>query len=193
MITLRPMTPADKTMVCTWRNQPEVARHMYTDHAITAEEHERWFASVLCDPRNRYWIIVHAGKDQGLACLTAIDLLNRRASWAFYLADPEQRGKSLGGFVEYAVLEHAFNELGLHKLCCEVLTANRTVLSLHERFGFRQEGMLREHIFKGGEFHDVICLAITRLEWETRRADLADLLTRIEARLARKDGGQGSG
>lgn len=192
MITLRPMTPADKTMVYVWRNRPEVARYMYSDHTITAEEHERWFASVLCDSRKRYWIIVHSGEDLGLACLTAIDPPNRRASWAFYLADPDQRGKALGGFVEYAVLEHAFDELGLHKLCCEVLAANRTVLSLHERFGFRQEGVLREHVFKGGEFHDVICLAITRPEWEAKRAELAGLLTRIEARHARREGDQGN-
>ncbi len=183
------MTVADKQMVHTWRNEPEVARYMYTDHTITVEEHERWFTSTLQDSRKRYWIIVHDGGDVGLACLTEIDWRNRRASWAFYLAEPNSRGKALGGFVEYAVLECVFDEMGLHKLCCEVLASNRTVLGLHERFGFCQEGVLREHIFKGGEFHDVILLAVTRREWEAKRGELADLLRRIEARRLRKEGG----
>lgn len=188
MNVLRPMTPSDKETVHAWRNRPEVARYMYTDHTIAVEEHERWFAGTLQDPRKRYWIIVHEGEDVGLACLTDLDLRHRRASWAFYLADPNARGKALGGFVEYAVLEHVFDQLGLHKLCCEVLASNRTVLALHERFGFCQEGVLREHIFKGGEFHDVILLAMTRPEWEAKRAVLAELLRRIEARQARTEG-----
>lgn len=182
MITLRPMMTADREMVYAWRNRPEVARYMYTDHTIAPEEHERWFARTLEDPRKRYWIIVHEETDVGLACLTDIDALHRRASWAFYLADSDMRGKALGGFVEYAVLQRAFDEMRLHKLCCEVLASNRTVLALHERFGFRQEGLLRQHIFKGGQFHDVILLAITESEWDATRGQLAALLARIAAR-----------
>lgn len=187
------MTVADMERVHTWRNSPEVARYMYTDHPITAEEHQRWFHRTLEDPRKRYWIIVHAGEDVGLACLNDVDARNRRATWAFYLADPDLRGKALGGFVEYAVLTHVFDELGLYKLCCEVLASNRSVLALHERFGFHQEGRLREHIVKGGEFHDVICLGITRPEWESRREGLQRLLGRIEGRRHRNEGGTHDG
>jgi UDP-4-amino-4,6-dideoxy-N-acetyl-beta-L-altrosamine N-acetyltransferase len=182
MITLRPLADADRDRLLVWRNSPDVARYMYTEHQITAEEHQRWFQGVLEDPRKRYWIIVHQDEDVGLACLTDLDPTHRRCSWAFYLADPNRRGKALGGFVEYAVLSRVFGELGLHKLCCEVLASNRGVLALHERFGFQQEGLLKEHIFKGGQFHDVICLAITQPEWNAKRSEIETLLRRIEAR-----------
>lgn len=183
MIRLRPMAPVDKDKVRTWRNSPEVARYMYTDHAISPEEHERWFSSTLEDRRKRYWIVVHRGEDVGLACLYDIEPTHRRASWAFYLADPGRRGKALGGFVELAVLKYAFEQLGLHKLCCEVLASNRAVLALHERFGFRREGLLGDHVFKGERFHDVVCLGLTRPEWEAKRPGLEELLGRIERRL----------
>jgi len=182
VITLRSMIEADKEQVYAWRNSPEVARYMYTDHAISAEEHAAWFAGVLGDPSKRYWILVYQGEDVGLACLTEINRAHRRCAWAFYLADTQLRGKALGGFVEYAVLQHVFEELGLNKLCCEVLVSNQPVLALHERFGFRREGTLRQHVFKGGRFHDVICLGITRAEWEEKRPELETLLRRIEKR-----------
>lgn len=182
MITLRPLGTSDKDKIRIWRNTPDVARFMYTDHPITIEEHERWFHATLQDPKKRYWIIVHENQDVGLACLYDLDSTHRRSSWAFYLADSGLRGKTLGGFVEYAVLQHVFDEIGLHKLCCEVLTSNRTVLALHERFGFRQEGLFREHIFKGGQFHDIVCLAITQPEWYAQRSEIERLLERIGSR-----------
>ncbi|MGM3293799.1 GNAT family N-acetyltransferase, partial [Escherichia coli] len=68
------------------------------------------------------------GISVGAAFMSDIDLLNRRASWAFYLADESTRGRGVGGAVEYLVLHHAFEVLGLHKLCCEVLSFNAAVV-----------------------------------------------------------------
>lgn len=185
MIRLRPMELTDKDMVRHWRNLDEVSRYMYTDHQITPEEHEKWLESTLRDPSKLYWIIGYEGADVGVANLYDVDPRNRRCCWAFYIADPNMRGRAIGGFVEYAVLEHVFENLKLHKLCCEVLAPNRTVLALHEKFGFVQEGYFGEHIFKGGQFVDVVCLAMTRRQWESKRPEIERRVKRIRERYAR--------
>ena len=182
MIRLRDMTPEDGDMVRRWRNSPEVSRYMYTDHHITRDEHARWFDSTLRDPAKRYWIIRHQDSDAGVACLYDVDPARRRCSWAFYLADTRLRGKGLGGFVEFAVLEHVFSRLRLEALRCEVLASNRAVLALHEKFGFRREGCLPAHVVKSGRPVDVVCLAITREEWDARRPEIERKLNRIAAR-----------
>ena len=38
-VELRPLMPGDKDRLLVWRNSPEVAAYMYTDHRITAAEH----------------------------------------------------------------------------------------------------------------------------------------------------------
>ena len=91
---------------------------------------------------------------------------NQRCYWAFYVADPSARGKGVGSFVEYWILQHVFDELGLNKLCCEVLASNEAVTNMHKSFGFQQEGLYREHIIKGGQALDVVALAMLRQEWE---------------------------
>lgn len=180
MIDLRETQPADKEMIRHWRNSPDVSRLMYNDHTITSEEHDHWFRSITQDATKRYWIIRCRGGDVGLACLYGLDEKNRRCYWAFYLADPNMRGKAIGAFVEHAVLQYVFDRLGLNKLCCEVLATNRAVLALHEKFGFTREGYLREHVFKGGQFVDVVSLAITRSEWDLKRPLIEQKLRRIE-------------
>jgi len=174
--SLREIGPDDRDMIREWRNLPQVADYMYTDHVISPEEHEAWFLRVLKDPSCKYWIIVCDGEDVGLANLYAIDQRNRRCYWAFYVVSPNARGKGVGSYVEYAVLNHVFDELKLEKLCCEVLSFNRGVVEIHRRFGFAQEGLFRKHILKRGAFHDVVCLAIMKEEWATLRPQLEQKL-----------------
>ena len=56
-VTFRDVEEADKARLLAWRNAPEIARWMYGAHEITSDEHERWWATALRDPRRRYWII----------------------------------------------------------------------------------------------------------------------------------------
>lgn len=165
MNSLRDVQAEDKDMIFRWRNLPEVAQYMYTDHEISLAEHESWFASIFHDDKTRYWIIQCDGEDVGLVSIYDIDIANRRCYWAFYIASPNVRGKGVGSYVEYTILEHVFTQLGLNKLCCEVLGFNEAVVNMHQKFGFKQEGVFRQHRWKSGVALDVVCLAILRDEW----------------------------
>ena len=79
--------------------------------------------------------------------------------------DPSVRGRGVGAYVEYFVIEHVFGELGLNKLCCEVLVDNEAVWKMHEAFGFTREALFREHIWKDGEATDVVALGLLAGDW----------------------------
>jgi UDP-4-amino-4,6-dideoxy-N-acetyl-beta-L-altrosamine N-acetyltransferase len=164
-VTLRDLTEDDRERLHVWRNSPDVAAYMYTDHAISRAEHDRWFDGLADDPRRRYWVIEANGIAVGLANLADIDLRNRRCAWAYYLADPSVRGLGVGSFVEYWVIEHVFGTLGLNRLWCEVLASNTAVWTLHLNFGFQREAHYRQHIFKAGQFEDVIGLGLLAEDW----------------------------
>jgi UDP-4-amino-4,6-dideoxy-N-acetyl-beta-L-altrosamine N-acetyltransferase len=178
-LRLRRVEPADSVSLLAWRNSPEVAAHMYTDHLISAEEHARWLAGALEAQDRRYWIIEAEGAPVGLANLARIDRTARRCDWAYYLGEPATRGQGLGAQIEYVVLRHVFETLGLNKLWCEVLVANDAVWKLHQSFGFVREALLRDHVFKDGRFQDVVGLGMLRSEWALARPG-------IEARLREK-------
>lgn len=179
MMQLRDVSGRDKEMLLRWRNMPEVSRYMYSDHAITPEEHDRWFAYMREDPSRRYWIIMLDDEAVGLANLIDISDEARRCYWAFYLSSDSTRGRGVGSWVEYQVLRFVFDELALNKLCCEVLVSNPAVISMHEGFGFRREAIYREHVWREGHPIDVVGLAMLRSDWELARPG-------IEIRLRRK-------
>ena len=169
-VVLRPATAEDRDRLLEWRNQPEVARWMYTDHRITSEDHAHWFATALVDPRRRYWVIEADGKPVGLANLYDLAPEHGRSSWAYYLADPSTRGQGIGAVVEYWVIEHVFGGLGLNKLWCEVLIDNEGVWKLHEGFGFHREALFRQHVIKDGAPADVVGLGLLKSDWAAQRA-----------------------
>lgn len=183
MVSLRPVDNDDRDKMLAWRNSPEVARFMYTDHTITPEEHRRWFSRVLQDPRCRYWIIQWRHQDVGVAHLCDIDMLHRRCSWGFYLADPAVRGKGVGSLAEYQLLCYTFDQLQLNKVSCEVLAFNTGMLALQEKFGFRREGYLRQYVHKGGQYHDVVVLSMLRDEWEQLKPMLKQRILRLQSSL----------
>lgn len=168
-VKLRLAGPQDSERMLAWRNLPEIRRWMYTDHVISQAEHERWFAGALENQTRRYWIIELDGAPVGLANLADIDLGQRRAAWAYYLADPSVRGRGVGAFVEYFVIEHVFRELGLGKLWCEVLVENEAVWKMHEAFGFQREALFREHVWKDGVPSDVVGLGLLARDWAAVR------------------------
>lgn len=168
---LRRITRADLEMVRRWRMLPEITRYMYTSPEITAAEQAAWFERIDASSTDLVWIIelVDGGVPVGLLSLSDIDLVHRRACWAYYIAESEARGKGLARTLELNIYRYVFETLGLNRLWCEVLSFNDKVVAMHEKFGSKVEGILRQHIFKDGQSHDVVRMAVLAEDWPSIR------------------------
>jgi UDP-4-amino-4,6-dideoxy-N-acetyl-beta-L-altrosamine N-acetyltransferase len=173
-VSLRPLRLDDAERVLAWRNLPEVAAYMYTDHRISEDEHARWFAQVLDDETRRYWIIELDRRPIGLANLYDISTHHKRGYCGSYLASTAVRGRGLGTAAERLLVRHAFADLGLDKLCTEVLSGNDSGVNVHARCGFQTDGVLRQHVLKGGKRHDVVAMSLLRAEWAASAAAAGD-------------------
>ena len=169
MVTFRPLRTEDGAQVLAWRNSPEVAAYMFTEHQIAPDDHARWLKAVLAARDRRYWVIEAEGAPVGIANIADIDPVARRCALGHYVADPAMRGKGVGAGAEYILLQHVFETLKLNKLWCEVLIENRSAWGLHLSFGFQQEAHFRAHVCKGGRFRDVLGLGILADEWAAIR------------------------
>lgn len=151
---LRGAQPADRDDIRRWRNHPQVRAASFTDHEITAAEHEAWFTRVLGDPTRRLLIYSDDGVPAGVVLFERLtdDGGTRTASWGFYLdsAGLEERGTALSAWlgVQRAALDYAFDTLKLDVLLGEVLEHNTVVRRSNRRFGF-VEGPPAERVVAG--------------------------------------------
>lgn len=156
--------------IVLWRNSPEVSTYMYTSPKLTLEDQKKWFEKISENYTVSYWLIFVDGIEVGVLNLYDIDNINKRCFWAYYIGDTSVRGKGIARHLECNIYDYVFFELGLNKLCCEVLEFNDAVVQIHKKFGSELEGVFKQHIYKEGKFLNVVRMAILKEKWNTIRS-----------------------
>lgn len=162
-----------------WRQQPDVARFMYSQAPLVWANHLRWLENLRHDGSRRDWVIELAGRPVGSVNLTDIDGHHGRAMFGMYVADAGARIVGVGAAAEFLVLDEGFGGLGLQKISCEVFSVNEAPRRMHARMGFKPEGIFRRHALCDGLWTDVHRLSILREEWLIARTQLATTLQKL--------------
>lgn len=97
--------------------------------------------------------------------LYEIDHRIRKAQIGTFIGDRNEWGKGLGTSTQAAVLRFGFLELNLNRIESIVLEGNKAMLRIKDKFGFRQEGVLRDYQYRNGRYHRAILLSLLRAEW----------------------------
>lgn len=171
---LRSIADEELELMRTWRNEPAVRTNMYTQHEISREEHLSWWSRTQTRTDQKYFMYEMAGMPIGIAAFTCIDIHSQNSAWAFYASPSAPKGT--GSKMEFLMLDHAFDELRLHKLYCEVLAFNTLVIKLHHKFGFSTEGVFRQQYQLDGNFVDIYRLGILATEWQEHRQTILEKL-----------------
>lgn len=167
MARLREIKDEEIELMLQWRNAPSTRVHMYNQDIISEKSHFEWWSRTKKRGDCHYFMFEDGEKPLGIVAFTSIDLKNSNSSWAFYAAPDAPRGT--GTRMEILALDFAFDVLMLHKLHCEVLSSNEAVIRLHQKFGFKVEGVFRGQFLLDEYFIDIIRLGILRAEWQQSR------------------------
>jgi UDP-4-amino-4,6-dideoxy-N-acetyl-beta-L-altrosamine N-acetyltransferase len=161
-ITLSHMTEAHLEPVLAWRNDDQVRVMMLKPEVISWEDHCKWFEATSKAANRALLVAARDGEPFGFAQLTW-DERNKIGDWGFHVSPAASAGS--GTMMCAAVLDFAFGNAFLHKVCGQVLLFNEKSLALHRRLGFTQEGVLRSHHLVDGKWHDIVCFGILEDAW----------------------------
>lgn len=170
LVDLREVTRQDFDAVRAYASDPEVYRFVpfgpFGDDAIRRDL-EEMIARQREVPRRRYYLAIvprALGEVVGMVTLEItslhhhegnIGVMVQRQHWrAGYAADACR-----------ALLDHAFDSLGLHRICAIVMVGNDRSVRLFEQLGFTREGILREHKVIGGRRCDGILFSLLCREY----------------------------
>ena len=148
-VVLRAMELSDCVLIQDMFNDPEMENLVFGwAFPVSAYAQEQWIRAHYGD-REDFRFVIETPEDGavGIATLTGIDWKNRRASHGIKLAGRERRA-------------NAFDELGLHRLDGSWFEENTASSRLYTRLGWREEGICREYIYKGGRYRDLILTGI---------------------------------
>ena len=159
---LRAMTEADLPMVRDWRNHDRVRKFMLTQDEIALDVHRDWYEKSSIDPSRHLMILERDQQPSGFMNIR-VDASSNSADWGFYAAPEAPKGT--GTLMGQAAITYAFQNLGVNKICGQVLDFNEASLRFHEKFGFRKEGVLREQALINNTYHALVCFGLLKREW----------------------------
>lgn len=163
MFKFKQMAKNDSEDIFHWRRSEHVTKFMYTDLDDDKKKHQDWVNKNIHSIDNQYFIIYHNEEKIGLISLNDIDLINNRASSGFYIGNLKYA--PLAGRVFPYFLNYVFYHLNLNKLVIEVMSNNIGMKKMDIYYGFREVGVLKEHVLKNETYYDVSILELTKADW----------------------------
>jgi RimJ/RimL family protein N-acetyltransferase len=161
LVRLRAFERADLKRCVEWFADPEVRENLYLRYPMSMDEEERWYEDYVkkLDDNRIFAIETLKGKHIGNVGLHKMDHLNRHAEIGIFIGDKASWGKGCGTEAMLLLVKFAFDEMNLHKVYLMHFEGNARGHKCYLKAGFAEEGVMRDHVFKGGRFKDQIVMS----------------------------------
>jgi RimJ/RimL family protein N-acetyltransferase len=167
-VTLRPVEKADLQALTRWINDPEVRFYLEAYLPQSLQDEEKWLEGLGKDKQHNIVFIIQTAKGQaiGLMGLHNIRWRDRVATTGALIGEKKFWGRGLGSKAKALLLDYAFNTLNLRKIRSDAIAFNERSIAYSKKCGYREEGRLKEQIFRNGKYWDLVQLAVFRPEFE---------------------------
>ncbi|WP_448206554.1 GNAT family N-acetyltransferase [Azospirillum sp. sgz302134] len=167
MIRFRRPTLDDAEMLLRWRTDPGITRFMFTDLENPDVERQRAWLQAMEQRRDfRHFIIEHEERPVGYLSYSDIDAIHQRCSSGSYIVEEKDR-RAVAGLLHPFIMDYCFYGLGMNKIVNYFMEGNDGVIRIQRLLKAHEVGVLRQHVFKYGRFHDVFVFETLRSEWES--------------------------
>lgn len=166
-LNLRQLVPEDAEAILRIFGDPEVTRYYDLDTYDSVDQALDlidFFAESFEVERSIRWGIARKDDDIVIGTCGFVWLREHRGEIGYDLARSEWRQGIMYEALD-AILDFGFDQLGLNRIEALVMTDNAASAALLHSLGFTQEGLLRQHDFFKGAFHDMRLFSILRSDF----------------------------
>ena len=130
---------------------------------ISEEAALNWYRQMCRDPLR--WFIEVDGQLAGNTGFHTFIKDDRKARFVIGLFHPDLLNRGTGTSATRLLLQHAFEQMGLHRVDLRVLAFNERAIASYLKCGFTQEGVERESAWIDGEWFDDLMMSILEDEY----------------------------
>lgn len=169
-VTLRAIEESDLELLREMINDPEIGKMTVgSSLPVSKYEQQKWFETHGKSTNEMIRLIIETEKDGavGMITLGGFDWVNRVAHTSgikIMASKVTESGVAVDAV--NTLLKYAFDELNLNRVESRILDYNKQSQALIEMLGYKHEGVLRQAVYKGGEYHDLIISSMLREEYK---------------------------
>ncbi|MCE9517443.1 GNAT family N-acetyltransferase [Candidatus Nomurabacteria bacterium] len=183
-IYLRLPCKEDLPLLLRWINDQEILKYIVNYLPMSEEAESKWIEKTTSNLREEITFVIvlkrtnesniSERRDQkvrltdmpiGTLGLHKINWRNLTAETGALIGEKEYWGKGYGTEAKMLLLNYCFNTLGLHKICSSAISYNKRSIAYQKKTGAVVEGKRKKQLFRDGDYHDEILLAIFADTW----------------------------
>ncbi len=151
-LLLSSVTPADcNENYLSWLNDTDV--NMYLESGFYKHDIEGLidFVNRYQTNKNAVFLIIRLktnNKHIGNIKIDKINFIHQNCEYGIMMGDKTEWGKGYAKEASIAIINYAFEELGLNKVNLGVIDSNYAAVKLYEQIGFTLEGVLKENFYE---------------------------------------------
>lgn len=136
------------------------------------DEWDEWYEATRKSRTEILWAIsLKNGETVGGAGLQDFSHTDRRATLGIVIGHESQWKKGIATEVMRLRTNYAFEELNLNSVDTLICADNIGSWKAAEKAGYRFTGILRQHLYRDGQWHDVKVGSVLRQDWEARQTE----------------------
>lgn len=168
-VYLRALEPEDYKTSVKWRNDDDVTSRLGGGkYFVSSEVEKQWVLNTITQNKN-VKLAICTVKDNlyiGNIYLTDIDYVNRKAHSHILIGNHEFWNGGYGTEAMRLLLDYAFNQRNLRRIEAIVLEDNVGSQKMHEKLGYKKEGLLRQSVYKDGVYKNQIYYSLLKSEYK---------------------------
>ncbi|MBI3161254.1 MAG: GNAT family N-acetyltransferase [Chloroflexi bacterium] len=175
-IRLRAVEREDVKIFYEWVNDPEVTRGLALFLPMSMTDEMNWFDSLAKRDQKEKPLAIEMRKGRnwrliGNCGVFDFDAVNSSAELGIMIGEKNEWNKGYGTEAMLLLAGHCFETLNLNRVSLRVYSENERAKRVYEKAGFKEEGRLREAVYKRGKYDDVLIMSILRSEWAMEKKE----------------------
>ncbi len=168
-LILREIIENDWMAIHSYTSIPEISKYAQWG-PNTEEDSKQYVVDVLqmqrTEPRVGYELAICLKGEHTLIGGAGIHLKDSTNAELGYVLHPAHQGNGYITEVCLALLETGFEQLGVHRIYATCRPQNTASEKVMQRIGMKREGLLREHWYYKGAYHDSLLYSILENEYQ---------------------------
>lgn len=170
-IFLRALEPEDHVLISSWRQDDEISKLYGGNYFFVSTYRDKnWVLEKINDDRTNIYLAICLKEDKrmiGITSINNIDLRNQKAEWGgTTIGDKTLWGKGYAGEAAKLMLSFLFEQYPIHKCYGYCLEEHTVTQKLFKSVGMSLDGIIRDDVFKNGEFKSKMLFSILRSEYK---------------------------
>ena len=166
-IYLRSIETEDAKFLAKGENDPIVRESLFLALPVSLTKEQEKLEQFIKSKDAIVLVIVEQETNQpvGQTAFFRVDYISRAAVFYIAILAPSFWSKGYGSEATKMMVDYAFKTLNLNRIQLHVCAENLAAIKIYERVGFIKEGILRQAMFRNGNYVDFWVMGILKSDW----------------------------